>query len=414
LRRLSINLNQFLTSSGIATLFSIFIYMHHFHLENQILEIIFGFLAIYLILISDRKIVTLSGFFIGLYWFFWVGFSLQYYGFPYLIPLGSIIFGIGYSLLFFGVSFYKSIFLRAILLSLTPFFEPFGFDWFKPQILFINSPFGTEVYQFASIVFSIALFRKYVESKNSLFIYLSITILLSAINYKNFGDKVSANSALKIDLVQTDLPQEDKWIPENQTDIVNMNLSKIEESIKNGFDVVVIPESAFPLFLNRRGDLLNYLKVLSYDITIWTGGLLAEDGKYYNSSFIFQNGDLEIAKKVVLVPFGEYIPLPKFLSNWINEIFFGRAEDFTPAVLPTDIDIYGEIFRNAICYEGTSEVMFRDKPKFMIVISNNGWFLPSIEPTLQRLLMQHYSNIYGTTIFHSANREGTGVIYPKY
>ncbi len=47
----------------------------------------------------------------------------------------------------------------------------------------------------------------------------------------------------------------------------------------------------------------------------------------------------------------------------------------------TDYTIDGVKYRNAICYEGTSEKLYRDNPKNMILISNNGWVVPSVEPT---------------------------------
>lgn len=39
----------------------------------------------------------------------------------------------------------------------------------------------------------------------------------------------------------------------------------------------------------------------------------------------------------------------------------------------------------------------------MIVLSNNGWFVPSAEPSLQQLLLLYYNKKYGTTIYHSVN-----------
>ncbi|MCF6254557.1 MAG: DUF5718 family protein [Thiomicrorhabdus sp.] len=49
-------------------------------------------------------------------------------------------------------------------------------------------------------------------------------------------------------------------------------------------------------------------------------------------------------------------------------------------------------------------------PKQMIVLSNNGWFTPSIEPTLQKLLLIYYNKKYDTTIYHSVNMSPSFVI----
>lgn len=69
-------------------------------------------------------------------------------------------------------------------------------------------------------------------------------------------------------------------------------------------------------------------------------------------------------------------------------------------------------FRSAICYEGTNDKLFEGNPKQMIVISNNAWFSPSTEQTLQYLLLRLYTKKYQTVIYHSANSGKSGVIVP--
>jgi apolipoprotein N-acyltransferase len=368
-----------------------------------------GLTAIYLYLTATRRELVWSGFFIGILWFFWIGFSMQYYGFIYLVPVVTIAFGLVYAFHFYLIGYYQSIWFRASTLTLVNLVEPFGFNWFKPQIIFINTPFGTSIAQFTFIVFSIAVaIYGWREHKKSFYL-LSLLLLILAINVSSPDYQ---EASLNIKVVETDILQEEKWLKENQQSIIEMNIAKIKEAIADGYDMVVIPESTFPLFINRREDIVDRLNLLSYDIAIWTGGLYSESGNYYNTAYLFKDGDYRVAKKVVLVPFGEYIPLPKFLSKWLNEIFFGGVQDFTPATEPTDFSISNENFRSAICYEASSKELYANSPKFMIAISNNGWFLPSIEPSLQKLLIQHYSNLSGVTVFHSANRRGTGVIYP--
>ena len=333
---------------------------------------------------------------------------MQYYGFPYLIPVVILFFGIVYGIHFYILGYWENIWIRAILLILVNLFEPFGFNWFKPQIIFINSYFGTSLLDFGLIVTGVA-FAIFVQSEKRWLMPIALLFFYPAIAYPL--DEVESPN-IKIKVVETYVKQGEKWKLENQNDIVQMNFREIEKAIKEGYDMVVLPESTFPLFLNERIDILSKLLELSSEITIWTGGLLKEGNRYYNSTYLFRNGKFQIAKKVILVPFGEYIPLPDFLAKWINRIFFKGVQDFTPATKPTDFQIGSEKFRSAICYEATSEKMYIDSPKFIVAISNNGWFLPSIEPSLQRLLIQHYANIYRVTIFHSANMRGSGVVRP--
>ncbi len=64
----------------------------------------------------------------------------------------------------------------------------------------------------------------------------------------------------------------------------------IHDAIKKDYDMIVLPESVFPLFLNKHPTLLHSLKNLSKDIVIVAGGLLSENNQHFNASYIFQNG----------------------------------------------------------------------------------------------------------------------------
>ncbi len=184
----------------------------------------------------------------------------------------------------------------------------------------------------------------------------------------------------------------------------------IDKAIQEKVDIVVFPESVFPLYMNKNPVLINELLLKSNKITVVVGSLLHEDDKPYNVTYMFTNGEYKIAKKVVLVPFGEYIPLPKFAKKIINDTFFKGASDFTHADKPTDFIIKGVKFRNAICYEATSSEIYSDDVDFVLASSNNAWFTPSIEPTLQKLLMKYYARKHGVTIYHSTNDKGTGIV----
>jgi apolipoprotein N-acyltransferase len=117
-----------------------------------------------------------------------------------------------------------------------------------------------------------------------------------------------------------------------------------------------------------------------------------------------------VADKVVLVPFGEANPLPDWASRWVNEIFFDGAPDYKAAEKPTDFLIDDKKYRAAVCFEGTSERLYTDRPRRMVLLSNNGWFIPSIEPTLQKLLLVYYHRKYGTEIWHAVNMSESYVV----
>ena len=89
---------------------------------------------------------------------------------------------------------------------------------------------------------------------------------------------------------------------------------------------------------------------------------------------------------------------------FINDLFYNGAKDYEVALKPTTFNIKNEKFRNAICYEATSDEIYKDlDSKYIIVSSNNAWFTPSIEPTLQKLLLKYYAKKYKVLIYHSTN-----------
>ena len=77
----------------------------------------------------------------------------------------------------------------------------------------------------------------------------------------------------------------------------------------------------------------------------------------------------------------------------------------------TTFDINGVKFRNAICYEATTDKIFEDMDTaYMIAISNNAWFTPSIQPVLQNLLLKYYAKKYGVKVFSVTNKSRSVII----
>ncbi|WP_217619927.1 apolipoprotein N-acyltransferase, partial [Helicobacter pylori] len=154
---------------------------------------------------------------------------------------------------------------------------------------------------------------------------------------------------------------------------------------------------------------------LSDNIAILIGTLRTQGYSLYNSSFLFSKESVQIADKVVLAPFGETMPLPKFLQKPLEKLFFGEsAYLYRNASRFSDFTLDDFIFRPLICYEGTSKPAYSNSPsKIFIVMSNNAWFSPSIEPTLQRTLLKYYARRYGKIILHSANFSTSYILNPS-
>ena len=386
-----------------ALLFSAFLYLEHFGFTIKLLNTIFGILALAMLLYMPKKAILIAGFFIGLLWFYWIGYSFKYNGVGYMEPIITILFAFVY-MLFFGVlALSNSIPIRALLLFGLSFVEPFDFNWLQIELLFVDSYIGIFKYQLAIVLLAISI-PSYI--KNS-YKYASLGLIVLALNFNQTAPK---DAPLKIKLISTDIKQEEKWEQESLVPTVKLIYKEIEDAIIDKYDVVIFPESVFPFYMNKSPRIMEELKDFSYEIAVVAGSLLKEQDAHYNVTYMFNQGEYKVAKKLVLVPFGEYIPLPSFAKDFVNNLFFAGASDFKTAKEPTDFIIKGVKFRNAICYEATCQEIYEGDVEFVIASSNNAWFYPSIEPTLQKLLMRFYARKNSATIYHSANWRGTGIV----
>jgi len=296
---------------------------------------------------------------------------------------------------------YQQLIFKSIFILTASYLHPFGFDWFRFELIFVNSYFGVEKWQEAIILISISLFLIY-KSK-------PIFLLLILFAYQPIVKKDIDIS--NIEITNTNITIEDKWSRDSLDFQIYLVENMIDRAIDKKKKIIIFPESVLPLYLNKNYRLIDRLKEKSKNIAIVIGALRLEDAVPRNSTYIFTKGDIEaIANKVILVPFGESNPLPDWLGKWVNKIFFDGAIDYKASSEITKYEINGVEYTNAICYEACSEELYRDSPKNMIVISNNGWFVPSIEPNLQKLILKFFNRKYGTTIYHSVNMSNSFVI----
>ena len=403
---------------SIATLGSAFIYLSHWGLSYPVIHTILALGSVFLLLLCERKTWFWYGVFVGIFWFWWIALSLQHYGYAWGLPFGIVLIAFSYGLIFwciawlsekiYALSSLPSVFIKALALLGLSYFHPFGFDWLKPELIFIESYIGIKKWQFGLVLLAMSLG---IWKKNLLFLLL----ILFAYQPTKIPNPLNPTKQNKIEIITTHIGVKEKWDKSLHAAQFESVFKSIDEAIDANKTLVILPESVFPVFLNHNQALIDTLQEKAKHISIVAGGLYWDGKTPRNSTYIFTAGKITVANKVVLVPFGESNPLPNFLSNWINKVFYDGAIDYKASSDIIDYKIDGTTYRNAICFEATSEKLYvKDKegnfPKNMIVLSNNGWFTPSIEPTLQKLLLQYYSQKYGTTIYHAVNMSESYII----
>jgi len=163
---------------------------------------------------------------------------------------------------------------------------------------------------------------------------------------------------------------------------------------KSPADLVIWPESALPVNLNDKFEQLpegwhtRYFDDLlhSGDFSLLTGTeILRDDGKSHVSAVLFHGNaaNRQEHHKVHLVPFGEYLPLrdiPPF--SFLRGVLPG---DFTPGDSTEPLRLIKPEVQliPLICFEDTvgrvARKFVREAPQMIVNLSNDGWFLNSIE-----------------------------------
>ena len=393
-----------------ALFLSAFIYLEHFLGERNspLYSTILAILGLFLYLKLSHLGAFVCGGALGILWFYWVGFSFRFYEISYLIPFVWIaLFGV-YGALFYGLCYFKNPIYRITMLVLSSYIHPFGFNWFIIETIFVKSYFfPSKLTLFILLcgltIFSILLRFKYYKTS---FVWLMLCCVMLPANPTTIP---SSTVALKIKTTRFDVPQNLRWKTHQMYDSIVQNFQAITKAKEEGYDLVILPETAFPLPLNLQPTLLEQLKEESQGIAILTGAIYQDfsqgNARFFNSAYLFQDGEMQVFHKQILVPFGEKIPLPDFIAKWINQIFFEGASDFNAPIFkePNFAWIKNQKFQIAICYEATRQEFYQNSPSNLIAMSNNAWFAPSIEPTLQKLLMLYFAKNHNTRIYHSSN-----------
>lgn len=401
-----------------AIFLSAFIYLDIF-LSSALmrpLSTLMAFFGLFLYFKLSRFGAFICGGVIGILWFYWIGLSFRFYDLSLFIPFVFIVLFLVYGGLFFLFCYFKNPIYRLFTLLFSSFIHPFGFNWFIIEAIFIKSYFfSSRIMLFCFLVgvilFSILLAKRFFKTN---IIFTALFMFFLTTFFPNTTQSNPTQTTLKIKTTHLNVPQRLHWNANELNTIITQNFNHILEAKNASYDMVVLPETAFPIAINLTPNLINTLKTLSQEITILTGGVRKEQQNIYNSAYVFHKGEMQIFDKLILVPFGEKIPLPSFLSAWINKVIFKGSSDFkhNPFTAPNSIEINGEYFNIAICYEATREEFYQNAPKHLIAISNNAWFAPSIQANLQKLLMLYFAKKHNTTIYHSSNASENFTLTP--
>ena len=224
-----------------------------------------------------------------------------------------------------------------------------------------------------------------------------------------------AGEPLRVALLQGNLDQLIKWTPEGQRHAANTYLEMTRE-FAEGVDLVVWPEAALPMFEDQAESILARAQAhLDPGSALLTGILQREGQDNYNSVIGLGNAEGEYRKEH-LVPFGEYLPLERWLRGAIA--FFDLP---MPAMTPgpsgqTPMRAAGTVIGNAICYEIVYPDLVAERARhseLLLTVSNDTWFGESIGP-LQHLQMARLRALENGRYVVRATSNGVTAVIDQY
>jgi apolipoprotein N-acyltransferase len=253
----------------------------------------------------------------------------------------------------------------------------------------------------------------------------------------------SANDAsvegMYLRLVQPSISQKEKWLPENRQDIFAQYLQyteqgspdeQSEQSEQEGAAVthVIWPESALPFLIDRQpraleaiGRALGPSRVLLAGAARMTQSASSQGPgaarQFFNSVHVIDGSGQILATydKYHLVPFGEYVPLPR-LAGWIGLRQLAQSQGgFVSGPGPRTLEVPGAgRVMPLVCYEaifpGRISQVVEQRPDWLLNVTNDAWFGTTTGPQ-QHFTQSRFRAIEeGLPLVRAANSGISGII----
>ncbi len=200
----------------------------------------------------------------------------------------------------------------------------------------------------------------------------------------------SPAKTVRLAAVQASVPQLQKFDPRFTGEIFERfrRLSEIALAANPAPDLLVWPESSMPDPVRDQNSesyrfITDFSAAMKTDLML--GTLDVDDGHEYNAALLVSNNgeQVQIYRKVHLVPFGEYIPLrhsfPLFAavaSTWVTGDLTAGTKHTVFNLTNADVHV-----APLICFEDTVGDLVRqfvlNGANLLVDVTNDGWFLHS-------------------------------------
>lgn len=242
------------------------------------------------------------------------------------------------------------------------------------------------------------------------------------------GEWTQAGEPLQVGLVQGNVDQGDKWSPARAASIFDDYLDRTRQVIGAGAELVAWPESATPFMFEEDALGAERVRTLARQARIpillgsdqieWrsSNGRRVPD-RSYNSAFLIEptGQTAGVYRKIHLVPFGEYVPLRRWLffaAPLVAAIGSGFAAGDDATLLPLGTHRISVAICYEIVYPSLIRQFVREGSELLTTITNDAWFGRTSAP------YQHFEQASmraieeGRYLVRAANTGISGIVDP--
>lgn len=265
------------------------------------------------------------------------------------------------------------------------------------------------------------------RSKTSALVSVLIPLLLLGFLW-GFGtyrlnSETLSDSQTRIRMVQPAIPQTLKWNPAILENNLNRYIKMSQAKGIKDIDFTIWGETASPFPLDLDSFHLKSVREAVPPHGFLITGLVryefAADGSHHplNSLFVIdREGKITGSyDKSHLVPFGEYIPLRRYLPEWIKPLA-NVIGTFKAGPGPQTVTIPGQPgFGGLICYEVIfpHQIINPDqRPEWIVNLTNDGWYGDSAGPRQHLVSSRLRAVEEGITVARVANTGISALISP--
>lgn len=221
------------------------------------------------------------------------------------------------------------------------------------------------------------------------------TWMYGTVRISEVDDWARASRTMTTAVVQGNIPQAVKWDPLFQRSTVNKYLQLSRGTLAENPELIIWPETALPFYFGRDAQLTAEVVagVRELGVHVLLGSPAFEPGpegrRYFNSAYLIAPDGTVHGRydKVHLVPFGEYVPLKRWLP-FLGKLV-AQVGDFTRGKIGATLSMPETSLGVLICYESIfpyiSRATVNGGAELLVNITNDAWYGRSSAP------YQHFS-----------------------